>query len=226
MKNLISDVQDEDGGIDRVAIHSMTGRKISSSTPIEILVQQDFKILINDESYDIIPPKAGKKINPSPVKVKQISVSELSLNSLVLLNIFKKTSNHIWATSAEYINIQMKNKKIDLFQKCFCKFLWAESVMFELLLMIIFTQNMKTKQLKKIKHIKIQRTQPSLQTFAYNLMLNYKNFNEKNIRFMQDLLGTVKYGSVKLTSWLKIFNSKIDYILSKCSEWFLLWTKK
>ena len=72
--------------------------------------------------------------------------------------------------------------------------------MFELLLMIIFTQNMKTKQLKKIKHIKIQRTQPSLQTFAYNLMLNYKNFNEKNIRFMQDLLGTVKYGSVKLTS--------------------------
>lgn len=90
VKNLISDVQDEDGGIDRVAIHSMTGRKISSSTPIEILVQQDFKILINDESYDIIPPKAGKKINPSPVKVKQISVSELSLNSLVLLNIFKK----------------------------------------------------------------------------------------------------------------------------------------
>ena len=96
MKNLISDVQDEDGGIDRVAIHSMTGRKISSSTPIEILVQQDFKIHINDESYDIIPPKGGKKINPSPVMVKQISVSELSLNSLVLLNIFKKTnSNHI-----------------------------------------------------------------------------------------------------------------------------------
>ena len=92
MKNLISDVQDEDGGIDRVAIHSMTGRKISSSTPIEILVQQDFKIHINDESYDIIPSKGGKKINLLPVTVKQISVSNLSLTSLVLLNIFKKTS--------------------------------------------------------------------------------------------------------------------------------------
>ena len=33
--------------------------------------------------------------------------------------------------------------------------------------MIMFTQNMKTKKLYK-KHMKIQRTQPSLQTFAYN----------------------------------------------------------
>ena len=162
VKNLISDVQDEDGGIDRVAIHSMTGRKISSSTPIEILVQQDFKIHINDESYDIIPSKGGKKINLLPVTVKQISVSNLSLTSLVLLNIFKKTSkpylsNKKIVTISEQLQLSLsffkwKIKKIDLFQNCFCKFLWAELVIFELLLMIRFTQNMKTKQLKKIKH--------------------------------------------------------------------------
>ena len=33
--------------------------------------------------------------------------------------------------------------------------------------MIMFTQNMKTKKLYK-KHMKIQRTQASLRTFAYN----------------------------------------------------------
>ena len=90
MKNLIADVQDEDGGIDRVAIHSMTGRKISSSTPIEILVQQDFKIYINDESYDIIPPKAGKKVNPWPFTMM------LYISAVEYLQ--KMNSKDIWLT--------------------------------------------------------------------------------------------------------------------------------
>ena len=34
--------------------------------------------------------------------------------------------------------------------------------------MIIFTQNMKTKKLNNKKHIKIVKTQHSLQTFAYD----------------------------------------------------------
>ena len=47
--------------------------------------------------------------------------------------------------------------------------------------------------------MKIQRTQSSLQALS---------FNEGHTRFVP-----VKYQSVKMTSWFKIFNNKIDYIL-------------
>jgi len=57
VKDLVNNVYDEDKGIDRIAVHSMNGKKISNSTPIEILMQQDFKMTINDDIYDIIPPK-------------------------------------------------------------------------------------------------------------------------------------------------------------------------
>ena len=60
VKNLISFVQDEDGGVDRVAVHTMDGKRVSNSTPIDVLMQNDFKILINEKSFDVNPPKQGE----------------------------------------------------------------------------------------------------------------------------------------------------------------------
>lgn len=35
------------------------GERISSSTSIEVLLLDDFKLTINDRSYDVRPPKRG-----------------------------------------------------------------------------------------------------------------------------------------------------------------------
>lgn len=57
VNDLVSFVQAEDGGIDRIAVYTMEGKRVSHSTPIDILIQGDFKIVVNDKTYDIIPPK-------------------------------------------------------------------------------------------------------------------------------------------------------------------------
>lgn len=59
VNDLVSFVQAEDGGIDRIAVYTMEGKRVSHSTPIDILIQGDFKIVVNDKTYDIIPPKPG-----------------------------------------------------------------------------------------------------------------------------------------------------------------------
>jgi len=57
VKNLVTFVQDEDRGIDRIALYSLEGNKISNSTPIDILMQSDFKVGINDSSYHVEVPQ-------------------------------------------------------------------------------------------------------------------------------------------------------------------------
>jgi len=57
VKNLVTYVLDEDRGVDRVALYSLEGNKISQSTPIDILMQSDFKMCINDTTYDIEVPQ-------------------------------------------------------------------------------------------------------------------------------------------------------------------------
>ena len=59
VKDLVTFAQEEDKGIDRIALYSMEGTRISNATPIDILMQQDFQLKVNDKSYDIVPPKPG-----------------------------------------------------------------------------------------------------------------------------------------------------------------------
>lgn len=47
----------EDRGIDRVVCKTPDGTRIASSTTIETLLQDDFKLLINDNSYNVDSPK-------------------------------------------------------------------------------------------------------------------------------------------------------------------------
>ncbi|XP_039624849.1 calcium uniporter protein, mitochondrial [Polypterus senegalus] len=47
----------EDRGIDRVAIYSTDGTRVASSTGIDILLLDDFNLVINDTTYLVRPPK-------------------------------------------------------------------------------------------------------------------------------------------------------------------------
>ncbi|XP_047124657.1 calcium uniporter protein, mitochondrial isoform X1 [Hydra vulgaris] len=57
VKDLVSFIQEEDKGVDRVVVYSMDGTRIANATPIDMLIQQNFKIKINDKLFDIVPPK-------------------------------------------------------------------------------------------------------------------------------------------------------------------------
>ncbi|KAJ1142940.1 hypothetical protein NDU88_009252 [Pleurodeles waltl] len=52
----LQQLQAEDRGIDRVAIYASDGTRIASSTGIDILLLDDFKLSINDLTYHVRPP--------------------------------------------------------------------------------------------------------------------------------------------------------------------------
>uniref|UniRef100_A0A7M4ETR6 Calcium uniporter protein n=1 Tax=Crocodylus porosus TaxID=8502 RepID=A0A7M4ETR6_CROPO len=53
----LQQLQAEDRGIDRVAIYSSDGTRVASSTGIDLLLLDDFKLVINDNTYHVQPPK-------------------------------------------------------------------------------------------------------------------------------------------------------------------------
>ncbi|KGL77361.1 hypothetical protein N309_03819, partial [Tinamus guttatus] len=53
----LQQLQAEDRGIDRVAIYSADGTRVASSTGIDLLLLDDFKLIINDVTYLVRPPK-------------------------------------------------------------------------------------------------------------------------------------------------------------------------
>ncbi|XP_077469694.1 calcium uniporter protein, mitochondrial [Stigmatopora argus] len=53
----LQQLQAEDRGIDRVAIYSTDGARVASSTGIDILLLDDFKLVINETTHLVRPPR-------------------------------------------------------------------------------------------------------------------------------------------------------------------------
>uniref|UniRef100_A0A4X2K8H3 Calcium uniporter regulatory subunit MCUb n=1 Tax=Vombatus ursinus TaxID=29139 RepID=A0A4X2K8H3_VOMUR len=58
--SFLQDVQNEDRGIKTAAVFSTDGNSIPTSTPMEILLMNDFKLMINDMTYDVQCPRKEK----------------------------------------------------------------------------------------------------------------------------------------------------------------------
>ncbi|XP_035671092.1 calcium uniporter protein, mitochondrial-like [Branchiostoma floridae] len=58
-------LKDEDGGIERTAVYTTDDVKIAQSTTIDQLVQNDFKLLINDTTYTVQAPEQGRLLSMS-----------------------------------------------------------------------------------------------------------------------------------------------------------------
>jgi len=50
-------IQDEDRGVDRVAAYNKDGDRIAQSTPIDVLLQREFNLVLNDQTYSVTPPE-------------------------------------------------------------------------------------------------------------------------------------------------------------------------
>nr|XP_032805896.1 calcium uniporter protein, mitochondrial [Petromyzon marinus] len=57
--DFLRSLQAEDRGIDRAAIYTLDGTRVAASTGVDILLLDDFKLVINEESYLVQPPKRG-----------------------------------------------------------------------------------------------------------------------------------------------------------------------
>ncbi|XP_051507480.1 calcium uniporter protein, mitochondrial [Myxocyprinus asiaticus] len=75
----LQQLQAEDRGIDRVAIYSTDGARIASSTGMDILLLDNFKLVINDTTYlvqpprrDLLPPEEAERLNDVKLLVQQL----------------------------------------------------------------------------------------------------------------------------------------------------------
>ena len=59
VQDLVQFIKAEDGGVERAAVYNTNGTRISHSTPVEILMQKDFKVVINESEFDVVPPQEG-----------------------------------------------------------------------------------------------------------------------------------------------------------------------
>ncbi|XP_016088412.1 calcium uniporter protein, mitochondrial-like isoform X2 [Sinocyclocheilus grahami] len=76
---LLQQLQAEDRGIDRVAIYSTDGARIASSTGMDILLMDSFKLVINDTTYlvqpprrDLLPHEEAERLNDVKFLVQQL----------------------------------------------------------------------------------------------------------------------------------------------------------
>nr|XP_022315335.1 calcium uniporter protein, mitochondrial-like [Crassostrea virginica] len=55
--DLLSYMREEDGGIDRAAVYTDDGIRISKSTTIDVLLRHGFKLVVNSTEYDVKAPQ-------------------------------------------------------------------------------------------------------------------------------------------------------------------------
>lgn len=60
VKDLMDNIKDEDGGIDRVTVYNADGVRISGSTRLDVLLRSNFKLVVNEIGYSIHVPDDGK----------------------------------------------------------------------------------------------------------------------------------------------------------------------
>lgn len=60
VKDFLKDIQEEDKGIERAMVYNEDGYRISGSTGVDVLLQSDFKLVLNEDSYLVSVPDESK----------------------------------------------------------------------------------------------------------------------------------------------------------------------
>ncbi|KAL8601482.1 hypothetical protein ACOMHN_000424 [Nucella lapillus] len=75
-------IRQEDGGIDRVAVYKEDGSRVARSTPIDVLLRDQFTMYLNDEHYIVSPPETRRLLSEDSQMLSDVKqlVSELYSN--------------------------------------------------------------------------------------------------------------------------------------------------
>lgn len=60
MGDFLKMLQEEDRGIDRIAVMATDGTRIAASNTIEVLLEDDFRLIVNDHVFSVKTPKQEK----------------------------------------------------------------------------------------------------------------------------------------------------------------------
>ena len=60
VKDFLKDIQEEDKGIERAMVYNEDGSRISGSTGVDVLLQSNFKLVLNEDSYLVSVPDESK----------------------------------------------------------------------------------------------------------------------------------------------------------------------
>ncbi|XP_053559512.1 calcium uniporter regulatory subunit MCUb, mitochondrial [Bombina bombina] len=77
--NFLKDIQKEDKGIDYAAAISTDGTKFSATTLMDVLLMNDFKLVINNTTYHVQPPP---RVKASPEKASEMDEIKSLIHSL------------------------------------------------------------------------------------------------------------------------------------------------
>ncbi|XP_076459810.1 calcium uniporter protein, mitochondrial-like [Babylonia areolata] len=77
--DLMQFIRQEDGGIDRVAVYKEDGSRVARSTPIEVLLREQFTMYLNDQHYFVSPPETRRLVSEDAEQLSDVKqlVSEL-----------------------------------------------------------------------------------------------------------------------------------------------------
>lgn len=94
--SFLQDIQNEDKGVKNAAIFTADGSKIAASTLMEILLMNDFKLVINTITYDVQCPKKEKLSSERTAEVENMkSLVHRLFTALHLDEIHKKREHHL-----------------------------------------------------------------------------------------------------------------------------------
>ena len=60
VRDFLQDLQAEDRGIERAIVYNEDGSRISGGTGVDVLLQSNFKLVLNDDSYLVSVPDESK----------------------------------------------------------------------------------------------------------------------------------------------------------------------
>uniref|UniRef100_A0A8C4X181 Calcium uniporter protein n=1 Tax=Eptatretus burgeri TaxID=7764 RepID=A0A8C4X181_EPTBU len=118
--DLLQNIQQEDRGIDRTAIYTTDGARVARSTGIDLLLLDDFKLLVNEDSFFVQPPVQVNRGEAGVENLNEVKVMVQQLYSSMCIEEFQVHKERQMLTRLQDLQAQLEpleKIKQDLVQK-------------------------------------------------------------------------------------------------------------
>ncbi|XP_054447600.1 calcium uniporter regulatory subunit MCUb, mitochondrial [Pteronotus mesoamericanus] len=106
--SFLQDIQNEDKGVKNAAIFTTDGSKIATSTLMEILLKNDFKLVINTITYDVQCPKEEKLSSEHTAEMENMKSLVHRLFTALHLEEFQKKREHHLLEKIDHLKGQLQ----------------------------------------------------------------------------------------------------------------------
>ncbi|XP_051897273.1 calcium uniporter protein, mitochondrial [Pristis pectinata] len=124
----LKQLQAEDKGIDRVAIYTPDGNRIAASTGIDILLLDDFKLVINDVAHYVQPPKREKLAHEDATSMNDVKILVQQLFTTLRIEEHQLNKERELKRRVEELNAQiepLEKVKLELDRKAEKRSTWV-----------------------------------------------------------------------------------------------------